>query len=134
MAILGHRNSGIRIKNDGTKVNIADLLESIDGNITEISGRDVSSDSISGTVTISSSSATELKVGASALSGRHTLLLNNDSSFSIFFGFDNTVTASTGFFIPSGNILTINLDADTVTQLFAIGGVTDANVTITEIK
>lgn len=126
--------TGRMIKEDDTVVNIVDILQNIEGGITEISGRDTNSGSLLGTVTILSASATELKVGGTPLAGRHTLLVNNDSSFSIFFGFDNTVTTSTGLFVPSGNVLKINLDPNTTFSLFAIAGVTNTDITIIEIK
>lgn len=45
-------------------------------------------------------SALELKVGASALSGRKFLTVQNLSSSDIYWGFNSSVTVSTGLVIP----------------------------------
>lgn len=92
------------------------------------------SGSLIGRLIISNITPTVLKVGVNNLVGRHTLLLDNNSTFSVYFGFENDLTLETAIVIPSGSILKLKVDPKEDINLYALSDVKETRVTIIEIK
>jgi hypothetical protein len=89
--------------------------------------------SLNGRVTLSSTPAI-LKIGASQLADRHTLLIHNDASAIIFIGFNSNVSSTDGYQVSSGTVVTFKFDP---TQAITMYGVIDegtASISIMEIK
>ncbi len=89
--------------------------------------------SLNGRVTLSSTPAI-LKIGASQLSERHTLLIHNDASAIIFIGFNSNVSSTDGYQVSSGTVVTFKFDP---TQSVTMYGVIDegtASISLMEIK
>lgn len=67
-----------------------------------------------------------LKIGASSLTGRHTLTIYNDASTNVFVGFNSNVTSNDGFQLSSGIGITFKFDP---TELVEVYGVLDEGTT-----
>lgn len=74
--------------------------------------------------------AVELKVGASALVDRISAGLTNTSNTTIYFGYDNTVTTSTGRPIVKNQ--SADWDVGPNTTIFLIAGSTNNTIRISE--
>lgn len=97
-----------------------------------ILGATIRSGSVYGTLSVGTS-ATQLKVGASDLSDRHTLIVHNDSGNTIYVGFDNSVTTSNGLPIANGDERSFFFDPNDGLNLFGIAG-SASTVRVFEIK
>lgn len=75
--------------------------------------------SLYGTKTITNS-ATELKLGASALVNRKAIIIDNISNKPIYIGFDSSVTISNGLLISAGMSRTFYLKSTESQLLYAI--------------
>ena len=81
--------------------------------------------SLNGRVNLSTTAAV-LKIGASALTGRHTLTIYNDASAVIYIGFNSNVTSNDGYQVSSGTAVTFKFDP---TQPVTMYGVIDEGTT-----
>jgi hypothetical protein len=74
-----------------------------------------------GTVSLTTTAVSELKVGSSlALSGRHTLFAENDTSGLFYIKNTTTLTQADGFLVDSGTMATIKLDPTRIQKIYAI--------------
>jgi len=122
-APANHRNSGILVASTSLTVNIADLLNASWGSATKI-----------GTVTLGSTFVTELKVGTTGLSGRHTLYLTNDSSRLFYVKNTTNLNSSDGLLVNSGVAATIKLDPDQNQKVYGITFTGSASIKVMEMK
>jgi len=77
-------------------------------------------------------SAVEVKVGASRLTGRNVVLFQNLSSSNVYWGFDSSVTSSNGMLIPAGTEKQFAI-SDAV-PIFVIGSAASLDCRIVEAK
>ena len=74
-----------------------------------------------------STSATELKVGASALDERKVIMIQAQGS-SIYIGFDNAVTTSTGMELRKRQTITLEAGSEMTVYAIADSGTIDVRI------
>lgn len=84
---------------------------------------------VEGVLTVGTT-AVEVKVGASPLTGRKVVTLYNNSNQTIYWGFNNTVTTSTGSPIEKTEFIV--WDVGDSLSIWVIAGTADNNTRITE--
>jgi hypothetical protein len=77
--------------------------------------------------------ATEVKVGSSALGKRHTVVINNVSGNSIYYGWDSNVTTSNGLELQAGETVVLSLDIEYSQKIYAIASA-NTEVRIAELR
>lgn len=123
MGIGGQLEKGLNIDGgtDNTPIgNVGDQLKVIDFS---------NSSGIQGAISVTTS-ATALRVGGSNLTNRKTLTAYNNGSSTIYWGYDNTVTTSSGTPLEKNQFASWEV-GDNVT-LYAITSSGSQNVRITE--
>lgn len=88
--------------------------------------------SVYGAVNIpTANTAVEAKIGASRLTNRKFLYITIENN-GIFWGYDNTVTTTSGFPTANGQVLTWAIDPDSTFQVWLVGSANNKNVHIGE--
>jgi hypothetical protein len=93
----------------------------------------VSAGSLNGRVSVSNIPAI-LKVGASSLSGRHTLTVYNDSSANVFIGFNSDVDSIDGYQLSSGIAIDFNFDPAELVQVYGVVAEGTTTIFLFELK
>ena len=75
--------------------------------------------SIQGRVDLSTT-AVALKIGASSLAGRRALIIFNDASTNIFFGFNSNVTGADGYRVASGTGIKFKFDPEELVEIYGV--------------
>ena len=76
--------------------------------------------------------AVEAKVGASRLIARKLLIINIEST-GVFWGFDSSVTSTSGFPTVNAQVLTFNIDPDSSFQIWLVCSTNNKNTHIAEV-
>ena len=84
---------------------------------------------VQGAITVGTS-AVVARVGGSNLTNRISLTVFNNSTATIYWGYTNAVTTSTGTAIAKGQMFFFSVGS--ATDIYLIGGVAGLNVRITE--
>ena len=99
--------------------------------------RDVSSSvrtgSIQGTVNLSTTPAI-LKIGASSLAGRHTLVVYNDTSTIVYIGFNSDVDSGDGFQLSAGIAISFSFDPAELVEVYGVLDEGATHVHLFELK
>jgi len=122
-APANHRNSGVLVASTSLTINLANLLNASWG-----------SETVIGTISVSTAAITELKVGSSALPGRHTLVMTNDSSKLLYIKSTTTLSSSDAILVNSGVAATIKLDPAGSQKIYSRSFTGTASVKVMEIK
>lgn len=77
-------------------------------------------------------SAVELKVGGAALIFRQLLIVRNNSTATIYWGYDNSVTTSTGTPLSPNETLALGVGPDITVYAIAVGA--GNNVRVQELS
>lgn len=75
-----------------------------------------------------------LKIGASSLSGRHTLTVYNDASAIVYIGFNSNVTADDGFQLSSGIGVIFKFDPDELVEVYGVLDNGTTSISLVELK
>lgn len=79
--------------------------------------------------------AAEVKVGATALSGRKIVSMqaHPDNAGYVYIGFDNTVSATNyAFILSAGSLLSLNLDAAAALDIYCLASAADQYLGVVE--
>jgi hypothetical protein len=119
-APANHRNSAILVASTS---------------ITVTAGNDAwGENTVIGTVSLSTSALTELKVGTTGLDGRHTLYLTNDSSKLLFIKSTTTLGSSDAILVNSGVAATIKLNPNENQKIYGRTFTGLASIKVMEMK
>lgn len=75
-----------------------------------------------------------LKIGATSLSGRHTLTVYNDASAIVYVGFNSNVSSNDGFQLSSGIGITFKFDSDELVEVYGVLDEGTTSISLIELK
>lgn len=102
----------------------------------ESQGALMKTDTVFGANTIGIASS-EVKVGASALSGRNAVMIQADdnNADAIYLGVNSAPTVSNAMIkLSAGSVIVLNFDKYNVVPLYAISGTANQKIYVTEVK
>lgn len=99
----------------------------------EVNSSLIHAGSLNGRVSLSTTPAI-LKVGASSLAERHTLMVYNDASAVVYVGFNSDVTSADGFQLSGGKGITFRFDPDDMVEVYGVLDEGTTDIVLFEIK